>query len=149
VKESQHPKLYLFDPGVARSLGGRLREPLDSAERGPLLETVVLHELRSYLNVSGCAGELYYWATPSGQEVDIVWQRGTRRVGIEVKSTGEWRREYSRALRGLLEQQMLSRGYGVYLGAAAQQDGPVSVLPLAEFMRRLAEGGIVGDSVVP
>jgi predicted AAA+ superfamily ATPase len=29
VKEVASPKFYLFDPGVARALAGRLREPLD------------------------------------------------------------------------------------------------------------------------
>src|SRR5207237_1031112 len=47
VKEAASPKFYLFDPGVARGLAGRLREPLESGERGPLLETWALHELRA------------------------------------------------------------------------------------------------------
>lgn len=47
VKEVAHPKFYLFDTGVVRALSRRLREPLDSAERGALLETLVFHELRA------------------------------------------------------------------------------------------------------
>jgi hypothetical protein len=31
VKEVASPKFYLFDPGVARALAGRHREPVDSA----------------------------------------------------------------------------------------------------------------------
>jgi predicted AAA+ superfamily ATPase len=38
VKEGSTPKFYLFDPGVARALAGRLREPLDGTERGFLKE---------------------------------------------------------------------------------------------------------------
>src|SRR5712692_1854330 len=54
VKEVQHPKFYFFDTGVVRALSGRLHEPLTDAERGPLLETYLLHELRAWINRSGC-----------------------------------------------------------------------------------------------
>ncbi|MBI2187005.1 MAG: hypothetical protein HYU37_07745 [Acidobacteria bacterium] len=39
VKEVASPKFHLFDPGVARALAGRVREPLEGLERGFLLET--------------------------------------------------------------------------------------------------------------
>ena len=47
VKEARLPKFYFFDPGVVRGVSGRLREPLSDEERGKLLETLVLHELRA------------------------------------------------------------------------------------------------------
>ena len=56
VKEVASPKFYFFDPGVARALAGRVREPVEAAERGFLLETLVLHELRAaqaYRNLGG------------------------------------------------------------------------------------------------
>jgi len=86
VKEVASPKFYLFDPGVARALGGRLREPLDAAERGFLLETWVLHELRAAIAFGNLGSRLHYWRTPSGREVDFVWTRGNRAVGVEVKA---------------------------------------------------------------
>ena len=101
VKEVQHPKFYLFDCGVVRALSRRLREPLDSTERGHLLETMVFHELRAHVAYSGCGGEISYYRTPSGTEVDFIWSRGTHRIGIEVKASRQWRPEYGRALRDL------------------------------------------------
>src|SRR5439155_12536742 len=101
IKEVAHPKLYLFDTGVARALAGREREPLDGAERGHLLETYVHHELRAAMHHSGAAGDLAYWATPSGTEVDFVWSRGSKRSAIEVKASARYRPEESRALREL------------------------------------------------
>ena len=38
LKEVASPKFYVFDPGVARALAGRAREPLEREERGFLLE---------------------------------------------------------------------------------------------------------------
>ena len=72
VKEVGSLKFYLFDPGVARALSGRLREPLDGLERGFLLETWVLHELRAAMASRNLGGSLHYWRTPSGTEVDFV-----------------------------------------------------------------------------
>lgn len=46
---------------MARGLAGRLREPLEGAERGPLLETLVLHELGAAANVRNVGGSSCYW----------------------------------------------------------------------------------------
>jgi predicted AAA+ superfamily ATPase len=101
VKEVAHPKFYLFDCGAARALAHRRREPLEGAERGALLETLVFHELRSQIAYAGCGGELSYYRTPSGSEVDFIWVRGKHAVGIEVKASPRWRQEYGRALAEL------------------------------------------------
>jgi predicted AAA+ superfamily ATPase len=144
VKEVAHPKFYFFDPGVVRALAGRLREPLADDERGRLFETWVLHELRAWINRSGCGGELSYWRTPSGSEVDFVWARGGRRVGIEVKSAARWRRGDGAALAALHREGRLRRAFAVYLGREPLADGPVQVLPVRAFLTRLAEGRVLG-----
>jgi predicted AAA+ superfamily ATPase len=144
VKEVASPKFYLFDPGVARALAGRVREPLDSSERGALLETWVLHELRAAIAAANLGGQLHFWRTPSGTEVDLVWTRGSRAVGIEVKAAATWRTEYGQALRSVLDQRVLTAGHGVYTGTAELKDGPLRVWPILRFLRELASGGILG-----
>ncbi|MBY0401347.1 AAA family ATPase [Myxococcota bacterium] len=146
VKEAQHPKFYLFDCGVARALAHRLREPLDAAERGHLLETLIFHELRAHLAYAGCGGSLSYYRTPSGTEVDFVWSRGKRHVGIEVKAGRQWRTEHGRALRNLHGEKILTACHAVYLGDTVQHDGPIRVWPLHEFLARLTSGEILGRS---
>lgn len=146
VKEVQHPKFYLFDCGVVRALSRRLREPLDGAERGSLLETLVLNELRAHMAYSGCGGALSYYRTPSGTEVDFVWTRGRHSIGIEVKASRQWRPEYGRALRELREHRTLTQCHAVYLGDTPQQDGPVSVQPLFAFLDALSAGRILPPS---
>jgi predicted AAA+ superfamily ATPase len=144
IKEVQHPKFYLFDPGVVRAILGRLRDPLEAAERGPLLETLVFHELRAAMNEQNLGGALSYWRTPSGSEVDFVWTRGRRQVGIEVKAASTWRREYSATLSTLRAEKALTAAYGVYLGTERLKDRGVTVLPLMEFVRDLSEGAVLG-----
>jgi predicted AAA+ superfamily ATPase len=144
VKEVASPKFYLFDPGVTRALAGRSREPLDGLERGFLLETWVLHELRAAMAYQNIAGELYYWRTPAGSEVDFIWRRGARVVGIEVKAAPSWRREFGGPLKSLLAERIVHAGFGVYTGTTELKDGPLRVLPLLTFLRALASGDVIG-----
>ena len=147
VKEVAHPKFYFFDPGVVRALARRLREPLDAAERGHLLETLIFHELRAHLAYTGCGGQLSYWRTPSGSEVDFVWTRGHRSVGIEVKSSARWRPEDGRALRELQSAGAVQACFGVYLGEHPLKDGGVRVLPLSAFLSELGAGRVLPRGV--
>lgn len=144
IKETSRPKFYLFDPGVTRSLAGRLREPLEAAERGPLLETLVLHELRAAINEQGLGGTLSYWRTPAGAEVDFVWERAKRRVGIEVKAAKSWRREDGASLASLVDEGAVTRAFGVYTGLERQKHGHLLVLPVFEFLRELYAGKVLG-----
>jgi predicted AAA+ superfamily ATPase len=143
MKEIAHPKFYLFDAGVVRALTGRLRDRVSDAERGVLLETHVLHELRAWMNISGSGGQLSYWRTPSGSEVDFVWSRGALSVGIEVKASRRWRREDGAALKQLIADGSIRRGYGVYQGTDRLADGKLEVLPVEEFLRRLGAGKVL------
>jgi len=143
IKEVQHPKFYFFDHGLVRALGRRLREPLESEERGRLLETLVFHELRAQIAYAGIGGELSYWRTPSGSEVDFVWTRASHAVGIEVKSSARWRTEDGRALKDLHASSAVQRCVAVYGGDHALKDGPITVLPFAEFVRELSAGRVL------
>jgi predicted AAA+ superfamily ATPase len=143
VKEVASPKFYLFDPGVVRTLAGRLREPLDAAERGFLLETWILHELRTAMATQDTGGQLHYWRTPSGSEVDFVWTRAAHAVGVEVKAAATWRNEFGASLESLIAQRSLQAAYGIYLGDTELKDGPIRVLPIRRFLKELASGSIL------
>jgi uncharacterized protein len=143
VKEVASPKFYLFDCGVTRALAGRLREPIDGLERGFLLETWILHELRAAIAYKGLGGELRYWRTPSGSEVDFIWTRARRAVGVEVKAAARWRREFGAPLKSLIEDGVVQAGFGVYTGAVELKDGPLRVLPLTTFLEELGAGKVL------
>jgi predicted AAA+ superfamily ATPase len=139
VRERAHPKFYLFDCGVVRAAAGRLRAPLHDSERGAALETWMLHEIRAHLAHAGLGGELAYYRTPAGVEVDFVWTGGRRAVGIEVKAVRRWRSEDGAALRDLHARGVIQVAAAVYGGEHAQKDGPVTVLPIVEFLQRLPD----------
>jgi predicted AAA+ superfamily ATPase len=143
VRETGHPKFFFFDTGVVRTLTGRVRDPITAEERGSLLETWLLHELRAYQEVARTGGRLSYWRTPQGVEVDFVWSRGDHHVAIEVKASARWRPEYLSGLNALLATGLLARAYCVYGGDVAMRFGEVEVLPVAEFLARLQAGGVL------
>ncbi|MBU1207676.1 MAG: AAA family ATPase, partial [Proteobacteria bacterium] len=64
-----HPKFYLFDTGVFRSL--RPKGPLDRPEEieGQALEGLVAQHLRAWIAYSWEKSELFFWRTRSGVEV--------------------------------------------------------------------------------
>lgn len=144
VKEVGHPKFYFFDPGVVRAITGRLREPLDAAERGALFETWILHELRAHIAATGVGGDLAYWRTPSGSEIDFLWTRGARSIGIEVKASSRWRPEHGRALKDLVRSSTVKRGLAIYTGERELRDEEIRVLPWQSFLRELGQGRVIG-----
>lgn len=143
VKEVASPKFYVFDPGVTRALAGRLREPLDGLERGFLLETWILHELRAAISAGSLGGHLHYWRTPSGTELDFIWTRGSRSVGIEVKAGQVWKPAHGRSLKELHQQGAIRAAHAVYAGSVELKDGPVRVWPIVRFLRALTGGDIL------
>lgn len=140
VKEVAHPKFYLFDCGVQRALAGLHRETPAAAEAGSLFETWVLNEFRALNAWQGHGARLYYWRTPSGNEVDLIWQQGSQAAGFEIKSSTRWKPEFNRGLEVLLESGDISAGFGVYRGQRRLKVGDITVLPYHEALQRVFDG---------
>ena len=115
-------------------------------ERGTLLETFVFHELRAQMAYAAIGGELAYYRTPSGTEIDFIWTRARAAVGIEVKASERWRPEFARALNELHANGVIQRAFGVYLGDRPVQDGAVRVLPIAAFLHELTAGRVLATA---
>lgn len=142
VKEAQHPKFYMFDTGVVRTISGTSRDPIDVTEKGFLLETYLLQELRAYIEYQGLGGELSYWRSGT-RELDFIWQRGKKAVGIEVKSSSRWRPEYAAVSKELHSEGVIEKSFGVYLGTSVLQDESVTVFPLLDFLAALYQGDVL------
>jgi uncharacterized protein len=99
------PKLHFGDTGLACNL---LRcsasELLDQRELlGQLLETFVFGEIQKQASVHPERIALHHLRDKDGYEVDIVVQRGTRYVGIEVKAASSINEGDFRGLKRLRE----------------------------------------------
>jgi predicted AAA+ superfamily ATPase len=86
-KISIHPKFYLIDPGLYRSL--RPSGPLDKTEEmeGVALEGLVAQHLRAWIAYTGSRDQLFFWRTVSGVEVDFVIYGDTGFLAFEVKNS--------------------------------------------------------------
>jgi len=102
------PKAYWSDTGLALRLTGG-KEP-----DGAHLENLVLSDLLAWRDSSVLdRPEIFYWRTATGEEVDLVVERGRELLGIEVKATTRprvrdtrhllaFREEYGERVRGCI-----------------------------------------------
>ncbi len=143
IKEVAHPKFYWFDAGVLRAASGGIREPLPSDWKGKALETWLFHELSAHLHYSGIGGALSYWRTPSGSEVDFIWQKGDRIIAIEAKASKSYSNKFGAGIRSLEEGIKLNQRWIVYMGEKSLKDGNIHVVPALQFTKLLAQGEII------
>ena len=143
-KQVRQSKFYLFDCGVARALSGRLPFPPSHEERGPLLETFLLGEMRAYLAYSGLGYPLYYWRNYQGTEVDVLCETVTGFVALEIKASSRWERRFNRGMHRVRDSMGASKTccIGVYLGARESLVDDVRVYPVQSFLERLWNGEI-------
>ena len=145
TKQVQQSKFYFFDGGVVRALSGRLPYPPTQEERGPLVETFILNEIRAFLSYSGRHYRPHYWRSYDGAEIDVLCETAAGFAAIEIKAAARWDRRFNRGLHRV--RQALapheSTCYGVYLGQRAALWDDVRVLPVLEFLKRLWNGEIL------
>jgi predicted AAA+ superfamily ATPase len=75
------PKVYWLDVGILRSLSG-----MSGAATGEIYETMVVGELMKWMKTAGRDGEIYFYRTRSGLEVDILLETPAGVVGMEIKN---------------------------------------------------------------
>ena len=129
-----HPKFYLFDAGVFRSL--RPSGPLDRPEEieGAALEGLVAQHLRAWIAYSDHDVELFYWRTRAGVEVDFVVYGPDGFWAVEVKHSGRVRREDVRSLRALVQDYPGCKPLLLYRGSDRLLIDDVLCIPVTEFL---------------
>lgn len=90
------PKLYFFDSGLcARLLGIQNPEQLNTHPmRVAVFESFVISEFLKSLYNRGQPGQLYFWRDHSGNEVDLLLERGDKLQPIEIKSGQTLNKDY-------------------------------------------------------
>ena len=132
-KTVETAKFYLFDSGVARRLSRRKETTPGSREYGHLFETWVHHELRCYLDARIRDGEIAYWRTPAGNEVDFI----VGNLAIEAKSTEHISMQDLRGLKAIAEEGEFPIRIAVCREPRPLQMDGIDILPAAEFVKRL------------
>jgi predicted AAA+ superfamily ATPase len=132
-----HPKFFLFDVGVFRSL--RPKGPFDRPEEieGVALETLVAQHLRAWLAYRGNDAELFFWRTRSGVEVDFVIYGPAGFWAIEVKNTDRVRPEDLRGLEAFGTDYPKAKIMLLYRGTRRERRGNTWIVPVEAFLRAL------------
>lgn len=138
-KTVETSKFYLFDSGVARRLSRRRETSAGTPEYGHLFETWVHHELRCYLDARVRDGEISYWRTSAGVEVDFV----VGNAAIEVKSASRIDRHDLRSLKAISEEGHFDRRIIVCREPKTAHVDGIDILPAREFVERLWKDEIV------
>ena len=82
------PKLYFYDVGlVSWLLGIRTTEHMTTHPlRGAIFENFVVAELVKSRFNQGERPLMYFWRDSNGNEIDVIVERGTSLMPIEIKS---------------------------------------------------------------
>ncbi len=141
-----HPKFYLFDTGVFRSL--RPRGPLDMPEEmeGQALEGLVAQHLRAWLAYSQEKSDLSFWRTRSGVEVDFIVYGPSGLWALEVKNTTMIRPTDLRGLKSFRDEYRESRAIFLYRGSERRMVGEILCLPCADFLLNLHPDKTIDDA---
>jgi predicted AAA+ superfamily ATPase len=128
----KRPKLYLRDSGLFHALVSiETPEQLHASPRlGASWEGFALDGVCRTLDKED--GELYFWHTHAGAELDLFWQAEGRNWGVEFKYEDAPR--LTRSMKTAVEDLELERLWVVYPGKAAYRlTEKVQVLPLADI----------------
>lgn len=142
-----HPKFYLFDAGVYRSL--RPKGPLDRPEEieGHAIEGLVAQHLKAWQAYAGVRRELFYWRTRSGVEVDFVVYGPDGLWALEVKNSAKIAPEDLRGLRAFRDEYPSGRALLLYRGKDRLMKGETLCMPCETFLRSLHPGHSLDETV--
>lgn len=126
------PKLYIRDTGLLHALYAIETEAdlmshnkLGASWEGFALESVCRH-------IGKSTGEVFFWATHNGAELDLYWQDRGRAWGVEIKYADAPR--ITPSMRTVLQDLELAHLWVVYPGTTTYSLSPaITVLPIGEL----------------
>ena len=127
-------KFYFFDVGIVNSLVGRKLISLQSPEGGFIFETLVMHEVRSWIEYGRKDFEMRFWRSTSGFEVDLILND---EIAIEIKAKKNISPKDLKGLRALREEVKIKKMYLVYLGDKILYENDVTIIPFQDFVDKM------------
>ncbi|MBT6768681.1 MAG: DUF4143 domain-containing protein, partial [Opitutales bacterium] len=128
----KRPKIYLTDSGLFHRLQSfEDRAYLESHPKlGASWEGFALNQL---IQLSGLSDDrFFFWATQSGAEVDLLWQRNGKTYAVEFKYGDAPRR--TKSMTAALKELELEHLWVVYPGKVSYPlSGDITVQPVAEL----------------
>lgn len=131
---SSHPKFYLFDAGIYRSL--RPTGPIDRTEEleGAALEGLVAQHLKAWIDEQEDRYDLSFWRTRSGAEVDFVVYGANGFWGIEVKNSDRISPRDLNGLKAFRQEYPEATLLFLYRGHRRLMQDKILCIPVEEFL---------------
>lgn len=152
AREVAHPKVYFFDPGVARVAAGQTRQDLDSVQLGFQFETWLIGELRAYNDYAERHCDIFYYALSGGGDIDLVIRTQVKTIShpekiilLEFKNATNWKQEWCDTLNSLdesLGRGIVQRKIGIYRGNQRRIIKSVDVVPVTDFLKDVFAGKV-------
>jgi hypothetical protein len=120
-------RAYTRERNPLRSGAAQLGQPCGA------WEALAIHQVIDWCGEAG--GEWYFWGTHFGADLDLLWIRGSRRWGFEIKRSSTPR--LTRSLLTAIYDLGLDRAYVAHLGE--------QTFPLHERVTALAASRILSD----
>ncbi|MBL7112429.1 MAG: ATP-binding protein [Bacteroidales bacterium] len=130
------PKLYFYDTGLASALLG-----LESASqlslnpfRGNLFENLVIVEFLKRRYNLGKSNNLFFWRDNTGNEIDLVIEKGNDQVPVEIKSGQNLSEESFKGIRYWNKLTGTEGGFLIYDGDMIQKrSNGITAVPIKEM----------------
>jgi predicted AAA+ superfamily ATPase len=126
-------KFYFFDLGVVNYLRKVRSIAENSSDFGSAFEALLHHELSAYCDYLP-GGELSYWRSRSGYEVDFLLNE---EIAIEVKATKRVDQNDLKGLLALSEEVSLKRKIIVCRESIPRKIGDIEIFPVRHFLKAL------------
>jgi predicted AAA+ superfamily ATPase len=134
-RQVKAPKIYVRDSGLLHALLGlqRFRELEGHPKLGASWEGFAVEEIARVVDER----QIYFWATQSGAELDLLVIAGGRKYGIEIKYADAPRP--TRSMHIAIDDLKLTRLFVVYPGNASfALADRIEVMSLSDVKKRLA-----------
>lgn len=132
-----HPKFYLFDSGVYRTV--RPKGPLDSPQEidGAALETLFLAHLRAINDYFHLGYSFYFWRTSNQVEVDFIAYGERGLFAFEIKRSRNIGKSDFSGLQAFKDDYPEAQCYLLYGGEQASYHDSIKVMPFEEGLKKL------------
>ena len=135
------PKFYFFDVGVVNGILDRFDIAPKHEIFGKSLESLIFHEINTFIDYNSLNQKLTFWRSQSKHEVDFIIGDS---VAIEVKAKNLVNDRDFNGLKALSEEINLKRKIIISLDSHYRKsEQSIEIYPAEQFLRELWEGSII------
>lgn len=134
-----HPKFYIFDTGIYRTI--RPKGPLDTPAEidGAALETLFLQHLRAINDYYRLGYQIFFWRTSNQVEVDFILYGERGLFAFEIKRKRKVERSDLCGLHAFGKDYPIAKLYLIHGGDRNEYHGNVQIIPFIKALYQLKD----------